>query len=504
MGFAITMSRACIGVDAPTVTIEVHLANGIPSFSLVGLAEKTVSEAKERVRSAIIQSGFEFPAKRIVVNLAPAELPKHGGRFDLAIAVAILAASGQVNLARLVSTEFIGELSLSGTLRSVPATLTAAIAAGQSLHTCIVPSESSEEVALCQSVDAYGAGNLCDVVSHLNDEKLLAKVTAEQVSHELMFDEDIADVIGQPHAKRALLIAAAGQHNLLFVGPPGTGKTLLAKRLLTLLPALNEQQALESASVASVANQLLNPTENWFKRPFRAPHHTASATAMVGGGASPKPGEISLAHNGVLFLDELPEFGRHILDTLREPLETGSVNISRALAKVNYPANFQLVAAMNPSPTGTLDNSRSSPDQILRYLNRLSGPLLDRIDLQILVGRQSLSDINSETNPEKQSPSIRAQVSQLHNVQTHRQNMLNAHLNGKDLQQHCKLSKSDSAFFVTALEQIGASHRAMHRFLRVARTIADIENSVVIERHHLAEAMGYRALDIMFRQLETS
>lgn len=503
MGFAVSYSRASIGVEAPQVTIEVHLANGIPSFALVGLAEKTVSEAKERVRSAIIQSGYEFPAKRIVVNLAPAELPKHGGRFDLAIAVAILAASEQIPAEQLIHHEFIGELSLSGTLRPVSAALPSAIAASLSGNTCIIAQQNSSEVGLCKRVKAFSATHLGEVVGYLRGGESLAKIKRHTGKIPQVFGEDISDVVGQAHAKRALLIAAAGQHNILLVGPPGTGKTLLARRLLTLLPPLSEEHALQTASIASVADQSYADIAQWFQRPFRSPHHTSSATALIGGGAIPKPGEISLAHNGVLFLDELPEFGRHILDTLREPLETQTVNISRAAAKVTYPASFQLIAAMNPSPTGDIDDARSTPDQVLRYLNRLSGPLLDRIDLQVLVNRQPLTSLNDHQSSAPQSEQLRSDVASVHSLQLDRQGVLNAKLNGAQLQQVCRLTQKDNAFFLTALEKLGASHRAMHRFLRLARTIADLDNSVSIQRQHIAEAIGYRALDVLINQLET-
>ncbi len=503
MGYATVLSRASVGIQAPQVTIEVHLANGIPSFSLVGLAETTVRESKERVRSAIIQSGFEFPAKRIVVNLAPADLPKHGGRFDLAIAMAILVASDQATADSIENTEFLGELSLSGTLRPVTAALPACVAAKHSQRRIVIATDNAAEASLCDHSQSFSAHSLLNAVELLSSPETLRPIGREPDNREPKFDVDISEIIGQVQAKRALLIAATGRHNILFVGPPGTGKSMLAQRLRTLLPPLNEQQALESASIFSV-NGDLNIAGQWRQRPYRSPHHSASATALLGGGASPKPGDISLAHQGILFLDELPEFGRKALDALREPLETGDIHISRAAAKVCYPARFQLVAAMNPSPTGDINDQRSTPEQVLRYLQRLSGPLLDRIDLQVTVEKQRISGSVKQPSSHNKTPTsevLRAEVSRCQQHQRARQGKLNADMSVTDLARFCRLSADTQTFFETALHKLEASHRAAHRYLKVARTIADIENSSTIERQHLAEALGYRSLDTLIRQL---
>lgn len=377
MSLAVVYTRAQLGIDAPLVTVEAHLSNGLPSLSIVGLPETAVKESKDRVRSALINSHFEFPARRITINLAPADLPKEGGRYDLAIALGILAASGQIPEESLENTEFLGELALSGDLRHIKGSLPASMACGASGRSLVVPASNAGEAALCRETCVYLANTLLQVCAHLHSREAL--VRAEFESPEVFSSyPDLADVKGQAQAKRALEVAAAGEHNLLFYGPPGTGKTMLASRLPGVLPALREAEALEAAAVASVANGEV--PDNWLRRPFRSPHHTASAVAMVGGGSSPKPGEISLAHRGVLFLDELPEFQRQVLEVLREPLESGQICISRANAQVEFPARFQLIAAMNPCPCGYLgsgdDRCHCSPDQVLRYRRKISGPLL--------------------------------------------------------------------------------------------------------------------------------
>ncbi|OEE12781.1 YifB family Mg chelatase-like AAA ATPase, partial [Aliivibrio fischeri] len=385
MGLAIIHSRACVGVEAPPVTVEVHISNGMPGFSLVGLPETTVKEAKDRVRSAIINANFEFPSKKITVNLAPADLPKEGGRFDLPIALGILAASDQIPENKLDGHEFVGELALSGELRRVKGVLPAALASLNAKRCLVVPDDNGDQAALVGKDIHKSAPHLLAVCGFLCGQQQLSLLTTPQLEEQsLSLERDLQDIIGQQQGKRALEIAAAGGHNLLYLGPPGTGKTMLASRMSDLLPEMTNDEALETAAVASLTHQ--NITEsNWRSRPFRSPHHSSSMAALVGGGSIPRPGEISLAHNGILFLDEMPEFERKVLDSLREPLESGEIVISRAASKTRFPARFQLVGALNPSPTGYYEGNqtRTNPQLILRYLNRISGPLLDRFDMSL-------------------------------------------------------------------------------------------------------------------------
>ncbi len=492
MSLAVTYSRATQGIAAPLVTVETHLSNGLPSFTIVGLPETAVKESRDRVRSAIINSHFEFPDRRITINLAPADLPKEGSRFDLAIAIGILAASGQVPKETLGKYEFIAELALSGNLRYVTGMLSALIQQeklhGVSEHSrsLIIPIKNHSEASLPIAATTYLFDHILEVCAHLNGSKEIpatcrAKPHTETISH-----LDIADVKGQPHAKRALQIAAAGGHNLLFVGPPGTGKTMLAARLPTVMPPLNQRTAVEVAAVQSEAGKKVSAS-NWRKRPFRNPHHTASAVALVGGGSNPKPGEVSLAHGGILFLDELPEFDRKVLEVLREPLESGHITISRAARQVEFPARFQLIAAMNPCPCGfygdTQQHCRCSPSQIQRYRAKISGPLLDRIDLHVGVSRLPVDQLiqnQTETKTaesEDSSKHIKIAVLRAHQLQHKRQHKLNAHLDSTELTQPHIIEPQALDWLSKAMEKVGISARAFHRLLKVARTIADLEHA---------------------------
>jgi len=493
MSLAIVHSRAQVGVEAPAVTVEAHLANGLPGMALVGLPEAAVKESKDRVRSAIQNSGFDFPARRITLNLAPADLPKDGGRFDLAIALGVLAANGQVPLEALAELECLGELALSGALRPIQGVLPAALAARAAGRTLVVPSANAEEACLASGLRVLAADHLLQIAAHLNGHTPLAPHQASGLLREVPAYPDLAEVQGQLAAKRALLIAASGGHNLLLSGPPGTGKTLLASRLPGLLPPLSEEEALEVAAIHSVANHA--PLSAWPQRPFRQPHHSASGPALVGGGSRPQPGEITLAHQGVLFLDELPEFDRKVLEVLREPLESGQIVIARARDKVCFPARFQLVAAMNPCPCGYLGDPvgrcRCSAEQVQRYRAKLSGPLLDRIDLHLTVARESTS-LQAPAQAGESSASLAGQVAVARQRQLARQGCANAFLDLAGLRRHCPLEDDDRHWLEQACERLNLSLRAAHRLLKVARTLADLEQVERIGRAHLAEALQYR------------
>ena len=502
MSLAVVHSRALHALDAAEVTVEVHLANGLPSFTLVGLADLEVKEARERVRAALQNSGLAFPHnKRITVNLAPADLPKESGRFDLPIALGILAASGQIDPQRLAGFEFAGELSLAGDLRPVRGALAMALAlrrrGADAPRALVLPVASAEEAALVEGLTIHAAAHLLDVVRALlpGDAALGTPLPLAhpQVRVSVPAWPDLRDVKGQDSAKRALEIAAAGGHSMLMMGSPGTGKSMLAQRFAGLLPALTQDDALESAAVLSLTGAFRR--ERWGQRVLRTPHHTASSVALVGGGSPPRPGEISLAHHGVLFLDEFPEFQRAALEALREPLETGRIVISRAARQAEFPARFQLIAAMNPCPCGHLGSPlracRCTLDAVARYQGRVSGPLLDRIDLQVevpAVPPQALA-----AAPDGEASAVIAQrVAVARERAVARQGGVNAMLSGDALDLHCTLEAPAAKFMQAAAARLGWSARGFHRVLRVARTIADLGGGDVITVAHLAEAIQYR------------
>ena len=492
MGLAIAFSRGLDGLHAPKVTVEAHIANGLPSFTLVGLPDTEVKEARDRVRAAIVNSGFEFPARRITVNLAPADLPKESGRFDLPIALGILAASQQIPHAPLAQHEFAGELSLSGALRAIRGALAMALEAGQEGRTFILPSSSAEEASLAGPVGLLAADSLLEVCAHLCGQQALSAPKTAQPTISAVYP-DLAEVRGQAPAKRALEIAAAGEHSLLMVGPPGSGKSMLAARLPGLLPPLSAPAARESAAILSLAG-LFNVTQ-YGQRPYRQPHHSASPVALVGGGNPPRPGEISLAHRGILFLDELPEFDRKVIESLREPLESGRIHIARAARRAEFPARFQLLAAMNPCPCGHLGNPqgqcRCTPDQVARYRAKLSGPFLDRIDLAIEVPNLPAEALAGRA-PGESSADVRARVENAHARQQARQGRPNAQLDTLEIDAYCALDKTGASLLQNAARQLALSARAWHRILRVARTIADLADASDIRSPHLAEAIQYR------------
>lgn len=501
MPLAILYSRALSGINAPLVTVETHIANGLPSFTIVGLPDTEVKESKDRVRAALQNAQFKIPPQRITINLAPADLPKESGRFDLPIALGILAATGQIPSDKLDDYEWAGELALTGELRPIHGALAMTYSASQSGRSFVLPQQNAAEAALVKNATIYGAKSLLQICAHLSGREALPiyqNPDQQNIEANNPIYPDLDEVKGQSHAKRALEIAAAGGHSLLMIGPPGTGKSMLAARFPGILPPMTESEALESAAIQSLSQGSFNIT-NWKRRPFRVPHHTASAIALVGGGSQPRPGEISLALHGVLFLDELAEFDRKVLEVLREPLESGKITISRAARQAEFPAQFQLIAAMNPCPCGYLGHPSGkchcTPDQIARYRGRISGPLLDRIDMQIEVPAVPQQELIKQQITGENSSTIRQRVEKTHQCQLERQGKTNSRLSVKQIDQFCTLDIASENLLTQAISRLNLSARAYHRILKLARTIADLAGVKKINNQHIAEAIQYRRLD---------
>ncbi len=497
MSLAIVNSRAQVGTSAPQVIVEVHIARGLPSFSIVGLPETVVKESRDRVRGAIINSNFEFPYRRLSVNLAPADLPKEGGRFDLPIALGVLAATNQISQRALRDKVFLGELAFSGELRDIGGSLIAALSLKGTGETLILPERCARQAALVKSAKVYGVNSLLKLCAVLNGLEAFPETRPAEIPEQSAYP-DMSEVIGQPFAKRALEVSASGAHSILMIGSPGTGKTMLASRLPGILPEMSEEESLETAAIASLVNKDWGP-RNWRCRPFRAPHHSVSGAALVGGGSIPRPGEISQAHNGVLFLDELTEFDRRSLELLREPMESGHVNISRVAMQLMFLSRFIFVAAANPCRCGYLGDPsgkcQCTPDQVQRYLSKLSGPLLDRIDIQLHVPRIHHRELRQHSKLTETSEVIGNRVNDTRTMQIERQGKLNSLMSNREIDLFCKLDRNGYALLDKVMMQFSMSARAYHRILKLSRTIADMELCSRISVEHLATAIKMRCMD---------